>query len=86
MERTDSWLETFFNLTCMVQESYDQNWQLPVNTVVKTTQSLYGHYGLCELVKEWTNAFEKQFEGETWEEKDFYEELVEFFELKNKEQ
>jgi len=84
MEVTESFLETFFQFTCMIQQSYDANWNKPeIMTEVKNTQSRYGHMGLCTLAKEYTVAFESLHKNTNWEENDWYEELEEFFNLKN---
>lgn len=84
MNITESWLETFFHLTCEIQSNYDENWNTDQITEVKTTQSLYGHTGLFDLAKQWTNEFEAAHKNTNWEETDFYETLEEFFNEKNK--
>jgi len=81
----DSWLETFFQLSTMIQHDYDANWNnSDIITQVKLTQDAHGHFGLCDLAKEWTNEFEKQFEGEDWADATWFDEIEAFFELKNK--
>ena len=78
-----NYLETFFHLTCLIQDNYNENWNNNSMTAVKVAQGFGGHMALCELAKKWTEEFERIHEGETWEEYDWYDTLEAFFTSKN---
>lgn len=79
----DNWLDTFFNISCLIQNNYDENWQLPNNSEVKRIQDSQGHTGLFDLAKTWAIEFEEIHKSHNWEEMDFYKTLETFFNSKN---
>lgn len=79
----DNWLDTFFQLSCLIQNNYDENWNNDSVSQVKITQSTMGHSGLMELAKDWTIQFEEIHKAHNWEDLDFVETLEVFFNSKN---
>jgi hypothetical protein len=84
-----SWTETHFLITEFivlqrakfiddVMNKYDYS-----TDAIKQAFSTQGTTGLWQLSTDWTNEFEKKYENENWEEKDFYETVDAFCEMKN---
>lgn len=72
----DSWYETHHEMVAAVYRHGDHH-------VVASVAEQVGTGGLYDLAKDWTDQFEKQYEGEMWgEEKLFFDELELFIDSK----
>lgn len=84
-----SWTETYFMIvefivlerTKFVDDVMNKNNYF--TDEIKQIYASQGTTGLWELAVNWTNEFEKTYENEDWEERDFYETVDAFCETKN---
>jgi hypothetical protein len=75
------WTQTFFEIVSIItDERYRENGK----GKIKEMHDEGNISEFWELAVDWTNEFEKLHEGETWTEKDWWEELDNFFAAKNK--
>ena len=81
-----SWQETHYDIVEFITDHLnawrgDDAW----STILKRYQE-QGRGGMYELAQEWTDIFERDYEGVCWgEELEYYEELDKFLEDKNNE-
>lgn len=80
----ESFIDTFFQISCLIQNNYDENWNNDTASVVKQWQSFGGHSYLCELAHSWALQFERKYNTDYWIENDFYDTLESFFAANNK--
>ena len=79
-----SWMETYYQITTMIQNHLDISWNRDkIQTLVTTTHRQYGSMQLPHLAKELTDKFEQLYAGETWEEVEWFDTLEAFFEEEN---
>ncbi|MEK6829827.1 MAG: hypothetical protein AABY15_06940 [Nanoarchaeota archaeon] len=70
-----SWRDTFFEMV----QAITIEWVKPnPKGLVKEYHDEQGHAGLYDLAEMLADKFEKQFKGEKWEEKDYWEEIEAF--------
>jgi hypothetical protein len=75
-----SWQETHFEIVDFIVGIRKAD---KLEGVIAKRQEEQGIGGLYELAEEWTEEFEKLNEGREWD-GDFFDEIEEFCELKNK--
>lgn len=76
-----SWRETHY----LIVEFFTQCIKNEEAGIIKDTSETEGTPGLFSLAAEWTNEFEKIYEGQDWSELEYYETAEDFCTQKNKE-
>jgi hypothetical protein len=76
----ESWLETYAELVT----KWNNTSSIVQDNVLERIAYLNGRFGVYEELREWTDEFELIHKDEDWSEKDFFEEIDDFFERKNK--
>lgn len=75
----ESWYETFFELSLLFADELNKD--ILVGEI-KNAHESHGRGAIYELAEQWTDEFEKINLDRDWD-GEFYEEIEEFFKLKN---
>lgn len=76
-----NWYETFFEVSIFIEQTIGKSLEHE-KSYVHFIHDIGGRAALKQLAREWTDEFEKRYEGTIWLE-DYYEELDEFLNEKN---